>query len=427
MLTADFSGAITAALDKQDALSLLGRAVGIQSITGNEAGFAQFLSGQLETRGVTPQTAEFLPGRPNVWGQKSGNGKGPHLLFIGHTDTVRVDGWSERWCDTTRESPFAAAEVDGSIWGRGVTDLKGGICAALAALDVLDRAGVQLAGDVSFAFIGDEESGEDGTGVSAGIDHFTAMIAAGDIAKPDFAVYVEPTQLSVYSAQIGFFIADVLVTGKSAYFGRPELGVDALKASHKVLSAIWGLEDQLRSRKPHKLTGHSGLLATGIEGGGMIAVPGACKFSVIGSLQPGEDLQKRTKEFEAAIHAVDLPDGIEIEISYTAGRDQPLGGSAAEVDPTLAPIRQLQLAIQKFDPERGDINGAPYWSENPYLIERLGIPAVYCAAGDIACCHTTEEHLNIDEYLTAIRAFALFMASYCGVAEEGNINKEKLT
>ena len=168
------------------------------------AGFAQFLSGQLETRGVTPQTAEFLPGRPNVWGQKSGNGKGPHLLFIGHTDTVRVDGWSERWCDTPRESPFAAAEVDGSIWGRGVTDLKGGICAALAALDVLDRAGVQLAGDVSFAFIGDEESGEDGTGVSAGIDHFTAMIAAGDIAKPDFAVYVEPTQCRFIRRKLGF-------------------------------------------------------------------------------------------------------------------------------------------------------------------------------------------------------------------------------
>ena len=73
-----------------------------------------------------PKPLNFFPGRPNVWGQKSGNGKGPHLLFIGHTDTVRVDGWSERWCDTPRESPFAAAEVDGSIWGRGVTDLKGG-------------------------------------------------------------------------------------------------------------------------------------------------------------------------------------------------------------------------------------------------------------------------------------------------------------
>ena len=416
---------IDRALDRPAALSLLRKAVSIESITGNEATFARTLGDQMTARGFQTDSAEFLPGRPNVWGRRSGKGEGPHLLVTGHTDTVRVDCWQEKWAGTDRENPFGAAEVDGAIWGRGVTDLKGGICAAIAAVDVLSAAGIELAGDISFAFIGDEESGEEGTGVSAGIDHYTNMIAKGDIPKPDFAVYVEPTGLSVYAAQIGFFIADVTVTGQSAYFGRPELGVDALKATHAILASVWAHEENLRARPPHPMTGPSGLLVTGITAGGLIAVPGACTFSVIGSLQPGEDLHDRTEAFESAVRAADLEDGIAIDITYPAGRDQPRGGSATETDPLLDPVKKLQSAIKEFDPERGDISGAPYWSESPYLIERLGIPAVYCAAGDIACCHTTDENLNIEEYLTAIRAFALFMATYCGVAEQGKITKEE--
>ncbi len=416
---------IDQALDRSAALALLREAVSIESITGNEAAFARTLRNHMNARGFQTDSAEFLPGRPNVWGRRDGDGKGPHLLVTGHTDTVRVDGWREKWEGTDRENPFGGVEVDGAIWGRGVTDLKGGICAAIAAVDVLNAAGIELAGDLSLAFIGDEESGEEGTGVSAGIDHYTNMIAKGDIPKPDFAVYVEPTGLSVYAAQIGFFIADVTVTGQSAYFGRPELGVDALKATHAILAKVWAQEEELRARAPHPMTGPSGLLVTGLNAGGLIAVPGTCSFSVIGSLQPGEDLHDRTEAFEAAIRAAEVHKDISIDITYPAGRDQLRGGSATETDPQLDTVRKLQSAIKEFDPDRGDISGAPYWSESPYLIERLGIPAVYCAAGNIACCHTTREHLNIEEYLTAIRAFALFMATYCGVAKQGKITKEE--
>lgn len=419
------SARIAAALDRPAALALLREAVDIESITGNEAAFAGALRGHMEARGFQTDSAEFLPGRPNVWGQRKGRGGGPHLLITGHTDTVRVDGWREKWAGTDREDPFGGAEAEGAIWGRGVTDLKGGICTAISALDVLETAGIDLAGDLSLAFVGDEESGEDGTGVSAGIDHYTRMIAEGGAPKPDFAIYVEPTELAIYAAQIGFFIADVTITGQSAYFGRPELGVDALKAAHAVLARVWEHEASLRARPPHPMTGPSGILVTGIKAGGLIAVPGNCSFSVIGSLQPGENLHARTEAFEAAVRSATLEDGIAIDIAYPAGRDQPRGGSATETDPGISAVQLLQSAIKHFDPERGKISGAPYWSESPYLIERLGIPAVYCAAGDIACCHTTDEHLKIEEYLTAIRAFALFMASYCGVAGRGDITKEE--
>ena len=76
---------------------------------------------------------DFAPGRPNVWGRLRGEGGGPRLLLTGHTDTVHVRGWAERWAGTERADPFGGAVVDGEIWGRGSGDLKAGICATLAA------------------------------------------------------------------------------------------------------------------------------------------------------------------------------------------------------------------------------------------------------------------------------------------------------
>ena len=53
--------------------------------------------------------------------------------------------------------------------------------------------------------------------------------------------------------------------------------------------------------------------------------------------------------------------------------------------------------------------------KSPFFVNRLGMPAVYCAPGDIRNCHTYEEHVDVEEYLAGIVGFASFMARYCGV------------
>ena len=171
------------ALDRDDAIRLLRAAIGRDSITGNEANVVSLLRDEMLSRGVeNVKTADFLPGRPNVWGERKGAGGGNRLQFIGHTDTVHVDGWREHWAGTEREDPFAAPIIDGQIWGRGSGDLKAGICTSLAALSLLDKAGIRLKGDLAFAFVGDEESGQPGTGISAGIKDYAARIEAGTVS-----------------------------------------------------------------------------------------------------------------------------------------------------------------------------------------------------------------------------------------------------
>ncbi|MBX9455392.1 MAG: M20/M25/M40 family metallo-hydrolase [Rhizobium sp.] len=417
-MTTSLEHRLRAELDAEAAIALLKAAIGRQSITGNEANFVSLLDQEMRDRKIgNVRQAEFLPGRPNIWGERKGTGGGPRLMFIGHTDTVHVAGWREHWAGTEREDPFGAPLIDGSIWGRGAGDLKAGICSSLAALSLLDRAGITLKGDVAFAFVGDEESGEEGTGVSAGIRDLSGRIEAGEVEKPDFVVYVEPTRLSVYPAQIGFFIADIRITGKSAYFGVPELGRDALKASHRVMSALWAHSDDISARAEHPLIGRGFLLITTLSGGGFIAVPEDCRLSLIRKLLPGEPLDEAAAELEAVVRGAIGDPEIAVDITYPAGRDHALGGTASEIDPARPEVDMLCRAVAEAMPGRGVIEGAPFWSESSFFVNCLGVPAVYCAPGDIRNCHTFEEHVVVEEYLAGIVAFAAFMARYCGVAE----------
>jgi acetylornithine deacetylase len=410
MRAQELTKTLEALLDLANATALLRRVVGSDSVTGKEAGVAAILADELRALGAEGVTVrDFLPGRPNAWGRRPGRADGPHVLLVGHTDTVHARGWRERWAGTERENPLGGAIVDGELWGRGAADLKAGLCATIEAVRLLDRAGVPLAGPVSFAFVGDEESGEPGTGISAGMRAFASLIESGEVAKPDFAVYVEPTELDVYVAQMGFFIADIAISGRSAYFGAPELGVDALKAAHAVLAALWAHSAALEAGPAHSLIGRSFLLVTGINGGGYIAVPGECNLSLIRKLRPGESLDVARAALEETIHGAPVDPAISVAIAYPAGRDHAIGGTPTEVDPAAPLVRRLMNCAAASAPGRGRPLGAPFWSEAPFLT-RLGVPAVYYAPGDIRICHTLEERVPIEEYRRGILGLAAFLA-----------------
>lgn len=404
-------------LDAEAANDLLGRAVQAASVTGNEGNMVAMLRPEMDRLGLSPRVSDFLPGRPNITGRRPGAGKGPDVLFIGHTDVVHPRDWSTHWQGQAQQDPFGAAIIDGELWGRGAADLKAGICTSLAALELLDRAGIRLAGGVSYAFVGDEESGEPGTGVSAGVRHWAEAVAKGEFSRPDLAIYVEPTRLQILPVQIGFYIADVKLTGQSAYFGRPDLGRDALKAAHRVLQAIWEHSDRLSAACEHPLLGRAFTLVTGLEAGGLIAVPGECRFSLIGKLLPGQSLDRVTAELEAVIRG-SIPEGIAVDITFPAGRDHARGGSPAGIPLDHALVTSLSACVASVRPDRGGIEGAPFWSEMPFLTERLGIPAVYCAPGDISICHTNVERVPLQDYHDGILAFAAFIAATCGILPE---------
>ncbi|HEY6645498.1 MAG TPA: M20/M25/M40 family metallo-hydrolase, partial [Mycobacterium sp.] len=157
------SAAEQAVLDRIDEGSLvelttsLVRAAG-QNPPGDEAATVRVLSAAAAELGLDVVETAVEPDRNNVRITLEG-GTGPGLLLLGHTDVVPVgDGWTV--------DPFSGAVHEGRIYGRGASDMKGGLAASLSALAAL--RGVGLSGPVELTALVDEE--ETGKGIRAFVE-----------------------------------------------------------------------------------------------------------------------------------------------------------------------------------------------------------------------------------------------------------------
>lgn len=400
------------ALDQEEALSTLRKIMNVPSVTGNETALAELLHGQLDKLG--PQELELIRSpqfRANLVATFSGESKDQLLLFA-HLDTVGVAGWEEFWdaksLGDPRRDPNAGAEVGGFVWGRGTGDVKGGIATVISALSLLKNSKTKLAKTVSVVFVSDEESGEPGMGLSTGIKAIMPNLKKQK-SNHRLAVYLEPTNLEIYIAQMGFQIVDVRVEGRTAYFGTPELGIDALKIAHQILDALWKYNEDLSIFGEHKLIGHSNLLVTNLKAGGFIAVPGSCDFSLIRKILPGESLKESARKLEDVIQSVPIPQGAVVSVSFTAGRDDVTGGTPLENE-VNADLEDLQRVLRQRRAGKANFVGAPYWSEAPIINRELQVPCIYWAAGDISNCHTFEERISVDDYIDAVVSLAEYMA-----------------
>ena len=118
-------------MTKQEAFSLavafLKDLIGLETVNppGNERIAADYVARRLAEYGIAADVAEPVPGRANVVSRRT-PGEGPVVVLTGHLDVVPV---SDDW----QTPPFAAAEKEGKIFGRGACDMKGGIAAMMAA------------------------------------------------------------------------------------------------------------------------------------------------------------------------------------------------------------------------------------------------------------------------------------------------------
>lgn len=74
--------------------------------------------------------------------------KGPHLCFAGHTDVVPTGDLND-W----KHDPFSGTIDNGILYGRGASDMKGGIASFIAAVS----QAIPFEGSISLLITGDEE------------------------------------------------------------------------------------------------------------------------------------------------------------------------------------------------------------------------------------------------------------------------------
>src|SRR5687767_11741267 len=122
---------------------------------GNERICAEYVAGLLADVGYKPELLEAAPGRTNVIVRYRGTGAKAPLLLTGHLDVVEAD--PAQW----RRPPFSGEEFEGCLWGRGAIDMKNMVAMCTAIMRRLAATRTQLARDVIFAAVADEEAGCD--------------------------------------------------------------------------------------------------------------------------------------------------------------------------------------------------------------------------------------------------------------------------
>ncbi len=155
--------------------------------------------------------------RHNVLASLWGPERRPLLHFNGHIDVVPPGGG---W---TRD-PFAAAVENGRLYGRGSSDMKAGLAAAIFAVEALRLAGVGLKGSIQISATVDEESG--GFAGAAYLAH-KGLLTSQTI---DYVVIPEPFGPSrICIGHRGVYWFRVTSFGKTAHGSMPYLGVNAIE------------------------------------------------------------------------------------------------------------------------------------------------------------------------------------------------------
>jgi succinyl-diaminopimelate desuccinylase len=192
---------------------------------------AEFLGARLARRGFSieyvrgagaPGDSDRYP-RTNVVARREGTRPGRCVHFNGHIDVVAPGlGWSV--------DPFAAIVRDGRILGRGTCDMKGGIAAAVIAVESLIDAGLDLPGALEISGTVDEESGGYG-GVA-----YLAERGRFSPGRVDHVIIPEPLNVDrVCIGHRGVWWAELETLGRIAHGSMPFLGDSAISHMGAVL------------------------------------------------------------------------------------------------------------------------------------------------------------------------------------------------
>jgi len=199
-----------------DALELATRLIAVPGLSGAEADVADEIEAAMRSAGFRDVFRDPLG---SVVGIAGPHGDAPVLLFDGHMDVVpAVGAWTV--------DPFRPVISGGRLYGRGSTDMKAGLAAAIAGVSAAAASG-RLPRPVAVSATVLEETVE---GV--------ALARVLDDIRPEAVVICEPSDLAVQVGQRGRAELVVTVTGTPAHAAYPERGKNPITLAAAGLAAL---------------------------------------------------------------------------------------------------------------------------------------------------------------------------------------------
>jgi succinyl-diaminopimelate desuccinylase len=208
-----------------DVISLTRELLSFNNINppGNEEEIALFTGRLLSDNGFQTEYHTFADGRLHLIAERGLSEFRPPIVLSGHFDTVPLG--NKKW----NYDPFNGQISNEKIWGRGSSDMKGGLAAMIVASIIAFRKSAP-AGGVRLIFSAAEELG------CIGIQQL-----AGTLKEPGNASAVivgEPTSNHPYIGHKGALYLNAVTKGVTAHSSMPHLGDNAIyKAAQSILKA----------------------------------------------------------------------------------------------------------------------------------------------------------------------------------------------
>ena len=192
-------------------------------VTAAAAVAAAFL-GTIE--GAAVERFEPKPGIVNLVARVAGGRPGRRLVFNGHLDTFPIGeelGWSV--------PPLGGVLADGRLYGRGVSDMKGGVAASLVAARALAEQRASWPGEIVLTLAGDEEN-MGSLGTRWLLDNVPQALGdakiCGDVGSP----------MVVRFGEKGLLWIEIEATGVPAHGAHVHKGVNAIDRLRAALDAL---------------------------------------------------------------------------------------------------------------------------------------------------------------------------------------------
>lgn len=336
---------------REDVAKLTERIMNIESVSGNEKALADQVYETL--RGLSHlevhRDGDSIVARTNL-------GRAQRVVLAGHLDTVPLPHVAGA------RGTVPATVTDGVLYGRGATDMKGGVAVQLAL--AAELTGPRF--DVTYIFYDHEEVAAEKSGLGRLARNSPQLLQA------DFAILLEPTNGTVEGGCNGTSRFLVRTTGTAAHSARAWMGENAIHKAAPILVRLASYEPA--TVDVEGLAYRESMNAVRISGGvaGNV-IPDYCEVEVNYRFAPDKNLS----DAETAVRA--LFEGFDVERTDGAegarpGLDQPIAASL------------VQILGQEPKPKYG-------WTDVSRF-SALGISAVNFGPGDALLAHTDDEHVS---------------------------------
>jgi acetylornithine deacetylase len=395
--------------------------IAIRSLDGEETAAQEFSADLLTRCGLTTDVWEIdfndLRRHPafscevqrqrglGVVGAMGEDRGGRSLILNGHVDVVPA-GDPANW----QYPPWQGTVANGRVYGRGSTDMKGGVCCAIFAAKAIRDANVRLQGKLLIEAVIGEEDGGVGT---------LATVLRG--YRADGAIIMEPTELAIAPAQAGALNFRITIPGLSAHGCVREEGVSAIEKLFPIYQALMNLEQRINERHRDPLFARYQLpypLCVGTIQAGNWPSTVAESLSCEGryGIPVGADITAARQEFEAAVATAAQADPWLREhppqLQWWGGQFEP---ASIPTDHPL--VHTVAAAFETSTGKSPCREGMPYGADMRLLVNVGQTPTVMFGPGNVRHAHQPDEFVPIDDLRTVTQTLALTALQYCGVVD----------